>query len=165
MTAIHSLDDIRSLRETWQVECKLAQGRDGDGALPEDLWETYSAFANTQGGDIFLGLRELGPDDYELAGIRNPHKVQRQFMEGVNDPRVVSANILCIDSVAILPIEGHYIIHINVPRAPVYLRPVYIGNDVLNGSYVRSGSADLRMDVDRVRRVQARVRAELVGKA
>jgi len=86
-------------------------------------------------------------------------------MQGVNDPRVVSANVLCIDSVAILQIDNRYLIHINVPRAPVYLRPVYIGNDVLNGSYVRSGAADLRMDADRVRRVQARVRAELVGKA
>ena len=165
MTAIYTLDDIRALKETWQVECKLAQGRDGTGALPEDIWETYSAFANTQGGDIFLGLRELGPGAYELAGIPNPQKVQREFMQGVNDPRVVSANVLCIDSVAILQVDNRYLIHINVPRAPVYLRPVYIGNDVLNGSYVRSGAADLRMDADRVRRVQAKVRAELLTKS
>jgi ATP-dependent DNA helicase RecG len=165
MTAIFTLDDIKTLKETWQVECKLAQGRDGEGALPEDIWETYSAFANTQGGDIFLGLRELGPDAFELAGIPNPQKVQREFLEGVNNTRIVSANVLCIDSVVILQIDRRNLIHINVPRAPVYLRPVYIGSDVLNGSYVRSGSADLRMDPDRVRRVQARVRAELVAKA
>jgi ATP-dependent DNA helicase RecG len=69
MTALFTLEDIKALKETWQIECKLAQGRDGEGALPEDIWETYSAFANTQGGDIFLGLRELGPGDYKLAGI------------------------------------------------------------------------------------------------
>jgi predicted HTH transcriptional regulator len=165
MTALYTLDDIKALKETWQIECKLAQGRDGYGALPEDIWETYSAFANTQGGDIFLGLRELGPGDYELAGIPNPHKVQREFFEGVNDTRVVSANVLCIDSVAILQIDGLYFIHINVPRAPVYLRPVYIGTDVLSGSYVRSGSADLRLDPERVRRMQARVRGELLKKS
>jgi len=165
MTAIFTLDHIKTLKETWQVECKLAQGRDGFGALPEDIWETYSAFANTQGGDIFLGLRELGPDAFELAGIPNPQNVQREFLEGVNNTRIVSANVLCIDSVVILQIDRRNLIHINVPRAPVYLRPVYIGSDVLNGSYVRSGSADLRMDPDRVRRVQARVRAELVAKA
>jgi ATP-dependent DNA helicase RecG len=165
VTALFTLDDIKALKETWQIECKLAQGRDGEGALPEDIWETYSAFANTQGGDIFLGLRELGPGDYELAGIPNPQKVAREFMEGVNDTRVVSANVLCIDSVAILQIDQRNLIHINVPRAPVYLRPVYIGSDALNGSYVRSGSADIRLDQDRVRRMQARVRGELVGKA
>jgi hypothetical protein len=73
--------------------------------------------------------------------------------------------VLCIDSVAILQIDQRNLIHINVPRAPVYLRPVYIGSDALNGSYVRSGSADIRLDQDRVRRMQARVRGELVGKA
>lgn len=165
MTALFTLEDIKALKETWQVECKLAQGRDGEGALPEDIWETYSAFANTQGGDIFLGLRELGPGDYELAGIPNPQKVQREFLEGVNDTRIVSANVLCIDSVAILQIDKRNLIHINVPRAAVYLRPVYIGSDALNGSYVRSGSADIRLDQDRVKRMQARVRGELVGKA
>lgn len=165
MTALFSLDDIKALKETWQIECKLAQGRDGRGALPEDIWETYSAFANTQGGDIFLGLRELGPGDYELAGIANPEKVQREFFDGVNDTRIVSANVLCVDSVGILKIEGRYLVHINVPRAPVYLRPVYIGHDALNGSYVRSGAEDLRLDPERVRRMQARVRAELVAKS
>lgn len=165
MTALVTLDDIRVLKETWQVECKLAQGRDGEGALPEDIWETYSAFANTQGGDIFLGLRELGPDTYELAGIPNPQKVQSELMEGVNDTRIVSANVLCIDSVAILQIDGRSLIHINVPRAPVYLRPVYIGSNALNGSYVRSGSADIRLDQDRVRKMQAKVRGELLKKS
>jgi len=162
---LNSLDDIRALKETWQIECKLAQGRHGDGALPEDIWETYSAFANTQGGDIFLGLRERGPGDYELAGILNPGKVIAELMAGVNDPKRVSVNLLCIDSVSIIDIEGLSIIHIYVPKAPVYLRPVYIGNDPLSGSYVRDRDADMRLDPDRVRRIQGRVASELVGKS
>ena len=94
MPALNTLADIAAIKETWQVECKLAQGRDGSGALPEDIWETYSAFANTQGGDIFLGLRELGPGRYELAGIPEPGKVVSDLMAGVNDPKVVSTNLL-----------------------------------------------------------------------
>ena len=165
MTALHSLADIRVLKESWQIECKLAQGRDGAGALPEDVWETYSAFANTEGGDIFLGLREIGPEDYELAGISNPQRVVQEFLAGLDDRATVSANLLCIDSVGIIEIDGKSLIHINVPKAPVYLRPVYIGNDPLNGSYVRSGEADLKLSPDRVRRIQARVRGELTRKA
>ena len=165
MPALNSLEDIRALRETWQIECKLAQGRHGEGALPEDIWETYSAFANTQGGDIFLGLRERGQGDYELAGIANPGKVVDELMAGVNDPQRVSANVLCIDSVGVIEIEGFFIIHINVPKAPVYLRPVYVGTDPLTGSYVRDRDADMRLDHDRVRRMQAQVRGELLGKS
>ena len=58
MTKINSIADLELLRESIEVECKLAAGRDGTGAVPEDFWPTYSAFANTQGGVVVLGLRE-----------------------------------------------------------------------------------------------------------
>ena len=165
MPLLATLADIAALKETWQVECKLARGRDGHGALPEDIWETYSAFANTQGGNIFLGLRELGPGRYELAGISNPGKVIGELMTGADDPRKVSANILCIDSIEVVVIEGFSIIHINIPKAPINLRPVYIGNDPINGTFVRDRSSDVRLSEDRVRRMQARVRGKLLNKA
>ncbi len=41
-----TLADIRRLHESVALECKLAAGRDGKGALPDDFWPTYSAFAN-----------------------------------------------------------------------------------------------------------------------
>ena len=165
MTVLTTLLDIEGLRESWVVECKLARGRDGEGALPDDIWETYSAFANTEGGDIFLGLRELGPGKYELAGIGNPQKVIGEFLKGVEDRSKVSANLLCIDSIALVEIEGKTIIHIHVPKAPPYLRPVYIGGNVLTGSFVRSQSSDMRMSPERVQRMKARVRGELLAKA
>jgi ATP-dependent DNA helicase RecG len=165
MPSLQTLADISLLKETWLVECKLAQGRDGTGTLPEDIWETYSAFANTQGGDIYLGLRELGPGNYELAGIPNAAKVVKELTDKLDDPKIVSANILCIDDIAILTIDGKDLIHIHVPKAPIYLRPIHLGTDPLTGSFVRSGSADLRLDPERVRRLQAKVRGELLGKS
>ncbi|WP_041193316.1 winged helix-turn-helix transcriptional regulator [Candidatus Symbiobacter mobilis] len=50
MMTLQSLDDLALLRESVSLECKLAQGRDGQSALPEDFWPTYSAMANTMGG-------------------------------------------------------------------------------------------------------------------
>ena len=38
------------LRESVELEAKLARGADGKGAIPRDFWPTYSAFANTHGG-------------------------------------------------------------------------------------------------------------------
>ena len=96
---LNTLEDISAIKETWQVECKLAQGRDGLGTLPEHIWETYSAFANTQGGDILLGLRELGPGRYELAGITNVDKVLEELHAGLNNPNFVSTNLLTPGSI------------------------------------------------------------------
>jgi len=45
--------DIYKLSENKELECKEASG-----GLPKDMWETYSAFANSDGGVILLGIKE-----------------------------------------------------------------------------------------------------------
>ena len=40
--------------ENQDIECKQCKR-----ILPKDLWSTYSAFANTHGGKIILGITEI----------------------------------------------------------------------------------------------------------
>ncbi|MBA2780686.1 ATP-binding protein [Billgrantia kenyensis] len=155
MLEIDSLEDIAALRESVDVECKLAQGRDGKGALPKEFWPTYSAFANTQGGDIFLGVREKSGGRFELEGVADPQKVLDELWTGLNNTQKVSANLLRDRWVRVLEIEGKTVVHIHVPAATRKQRPVFLRGNPLTGTYRRFNSTDHLLDEEPVRRMLA----------
>lgn len=157
MIRIESLDDIMAIRESIDIECKLARGEDGQGKLPTDFWKTYSAFANTFGGEVFLGLRQKGDDSFEIAGVSKPQKVMDDLWSLLEDTnrQKVSCNLLTHDDVEVLEIEGKSIIRIHIPRAQRQDRPVHLGKNPLGGTYRRFGTGDRQCDDDTVRRMLA----------
>ncbi|MCF6212337.1 MAG: putative DNA binding domain-containing protein, partial [Gammaproteobacteria bacterium] len=154
MLEITTLEDIAALRENFEVECKLAAGKDGNGELPKDFWQTYSAFANSEGGDVLLGLDER-KGKFNVGGINNPAKVLDDLWNLVNNSQKISANILETGLVRELLIGGKTIIQIHVPRASRKNRPVYIGGNPMTGTYKRQNSGDYKYDPETVRRALA----------
>ena len=116
MIKIHSTADIETLSETIEVECKLAAGKDGKGVLPKDFWESYSTFANSYGGEIFLGIGEK-ERHFSLKGLEEPQKVIEDLWNLLNNRQKVSANLLNHRFVQTLSVEGKSIVHVHVPRA------------------------------------------------
>lgn len=155
MLEISTIEDIAALHESFDIECKLAQSRDGNGALPRSFWETYSAFANTQGGDVFLGLKEQSDKSFELAGIQDTQKVLDELWTSLSNTEKVSGNVLREQWVKVIIIDGKSIIQIHVPQASRKKKPVYIKGNPLKGTYKRFSSADILQSEEIVRRMMA----------
>ena len=138
---------LRLNKDNSQVEAKSAQY-----ALPKSFWETYSSFANTNGGQIILGVSE-DKDTKELSvtGIDNPDAAEKQFWDTINNPQKVSCNILSNNDFNTITTEdGKTVFIIHVPRAMLELRPVYINNDIINGSFKRNHEGDYHMTKEEV---------------
>ncbi|MEA4933028.1 MAG: ATP-binding protein [Lawsonibacter sp.] len=137
MGSIDHLDFLTEYRENNRIEAKRAQG-----GLPHSLWETYSSFANTLGGVILLGVAEAEDKSLYSVLLPDPQKLVDEFWRNVNDPTVISANILNAEDVEVLRSGGHSIVAIFVPRADFRQRPVYVGLDPFFGTYFRKGEED-----------------------
>ena len=130
-------DNLQQYREDNRIEAKQALG-----GLPNSLWETYSAFANADGGVILLGVEELEDKSLNALDLLDPQWIIEDFWNVINDPARVSENILTEDDVQIHKVNGKHIIAINVPPSR---RLIYVGGDPWRGSYRRSGEGDCRI--------------------
>lgn len=147
------LERFKSLKESRRLEAKLAAG-----GFPHSVWETYSAFANTLGGVILLGVEELPDKTLRPVRLDDPCTIAREFERGLNDKAICSVNILEPDDIWVVLSGGGAYVAIFVPRAPSRLRPVYIGRDPKTGSYRRVGDGDYRISPRRLERLLRRQR-------
>ena len=115
-----------------------------NGGLPKSLWESYSSFANTDGGVIILGVEENEDGTWATTGLKHPEKLIKEFWDLVNNEDMVSLNLLKDSDVAIHNVDGDTIIVIEVPRANRQDRPVYIKNDMFKYTYKRNFEGDYR---------------------
>ena len=129
--------NISQYRENNRLEAKLATG-----GLPQSIWETYSAFANSYGGVILLGVEELPDHSLRVQGLLNPQELAEEFTALLKNPKVVSLNLLTPEDVQVVHTSDGDIVAITVPPAERDQRPVYIGGDPVRGSYRRSGEGD-----------------------
>ncbi len=141
-----NLSNLNEYRESNCIEAKKALG-----GLPESLWETYSAFANTFGGVILLGVREEADRTLHAVNLPAPKAMVRDLWEDLNNPDIVSVNILDEEDITIENLDGKQIIVVNVPPAEIQDKPVYIGKDIFKGTYCRIGDGDFRCSEEEIR--------------
>ena len=144
-------EELLILRENYQFEAKSAQGQNGNGEIPKDLWESYSAMANTDGGKILLGAKELKDGSLEFLGINDIDRVQKDFWTTVNNPQKVNKNILNDADLQVINCQEKDLILINIPRVSRTIKPIYIGQNPLTGTYLRYHDSDIKANEDIVK--------------
>lgn len=107
------------------VDLEFKSAKDG---LPNSLWDTYSSFANTDGGVIVLGVKEH-KQQFTVEGLSKEQIIQykKDFWNQVNNPDCINENLLSDNDLY----EGCYkdkgLLIIYVPRASRIQRP-YLQN-------------------------------------
>ena len=121
--------------ESDDLEFKSAKG-----GLPQSLWETYSAMANTKGGIVLLGVA----DDGTVSGLSNPDEIRKNFWDTINNRSKANSNILESGDVQVIDHADKVLVAIRIPRASRYQKPVFTGQNPLTGTYKRNHEGDYR---------------------
>ena len=132
------------------LECKEAKN-----ALPKSVWETYSAFANTSGGLILLGVKEERMMDeaehrFCISGVFDADKLIQDFWNTLNSEKV-NVNILVDSDIEELQVDGETIVSIKVPQADYKQKPVYINGNPIKGTFKRRHEGDYHCSEDEVK--------------
>ena len=142
-TLLEKLD----IGESQDFECKRAEDN-----VPIDAWKSISAFANTEGGYIVLGIAEK-KGRFQILGVNNPKKQLKDFWDNHNNSQKLNVPICDESDVTLETIKDRSLIIIKVPKATRTQRPVYINNNPMTGTYKRNYEGDYPCTEDEVRQM------------
>lgn len=114
--------------------------------LSADVWESVSAFANTSGGILLLGLDER--NGFSPSEHFDIDKVRDQFIEGIGDGGVDGARLGNPPRYVMnrADIDGKQILVIVIKENEIGEKPCYIkAKGIESGSYKRIDDKDVRL--------------------
>jgi ATP-dependent DNA helicase RecG len=114
--------------------------KNGGGGLPKSLRETLSAFSNTCGGVVILGLDESR--GFAAVGLLNPAKLAADFGSMCSSEMEPAIRPL----IQIHQFEAEQVVVAEIPELDPGQRPCfYIGAGMTKGSFVRVSDGDRRL--------------------
>lgn len=109
---------------------------------------TVTAFANTFGGDLYIGVN----DDGSVCGLEDIHAVEEQLWNMLRD-NIFPSVIGCVDAERLIA-DGKDVLHVHVARGP---NPPYsLAMDDPRQVYVRAGSTSAPARIEDIARMVER---------
>lgn len=136
--------------ENVEIEYKSAKG-----GLPGSLWESVSAFANTNGGVIVLGVVEKKDGAPVLDGLTEEQvrEYKKHFWDNANNRQKLSCCFFGESDVREVQIGDDWVLVIEVMRVEYNLRPIYLNGNPLGNTYKRNHEGDYRCTDDEVKQM------------
>lgn len=147
MMKIEELLQKLNLRENLELEFKAAAG-----GIPSSLWATVSAFANTHGGWILLGVRE-DKEKIRFEGIKNSETMKQDIFNLMRNRQKISMEVCGPEDIRSQKIAGADILILKIRAASNSEKPVYIDGNPYSGTFVRRNEGDYRCKKDEVDRM------------
>lgn len=152
----HPATEKELLERLNDIEWDDFEVKEAKSELPKNVWETVSAFANTSGGWVILGVQEIkkkGKSIFNVMGVDNAEKLEQDFIGTVRSQTKFNLHISV--TAKRYSIDGNLVLAFYIPSSPI--KPVYFNNSLSN-TFIRTGSGDQRateMEILAIQRDQA----------
>jgi predicted HTH transcriptional regulator len=149
---IEQLKQLLFQREGVEIEYKAAKG-----GLPGSFWETFSSFANTNGGIIVLGVKEVeGCAVLDRLSERQVVDLKKHFWDNANNTQKVNHSLLREHDVREYEIEdGAWVIAFEIPRAEYNQKPVFLNGKPYGNTFKRNHEGDYHCTEEEVNQMFA----------
>lgn len=158
MIEVRDIPDFNDYLESLLVqnECDDLEFKSAAGGFPGNFWDTYSAFANTEGGTIVLGVQEKKGKFYlDKLTEEQIEKYRKDFWNNVNNRSTISVNLMHTKDLVLGNYKGCAFMLFFVPRASREQRPVFRTTDPYKGTFKRNYEGDYKCTEKEVQRMFA----------
>ena len=158
MIEVRDISDFNDYLDSLLVqnECDDLEFKSAAGGFPGNFWDTYSAFANSEGGTIVLGVQEKkGKFFLDNLTEEQVEKYRKDFWNNVNNRSTVSINLMHTNDLVLGNYKGYAFMLFFVPRASREQRPVFRTTDPYKGTFKRNYEGDYKCTEKEVQRMFA----------
>lgn len=119
------------------IEWDDFEAKEAQNKLPDNVWETVSAFSNTSGGWIVFGIKQTGKR-FDVQGVENGEKIESDFLNTLRGGQKFNVRLFAEGKK--YTIDDRLVLVFYIPSSP--LKPIYVNNPI--NTFIRSGSGDRR---------------------